>query len=135
MHLGGHIFTVLQYNAVEQKMNEKIDPKASAFVYGDRIESVLKFSTGSIIIYGIFYDTALILSVASMQKIKTISTKMSKIFYETYTHIINPVLSHHMVPGTDFGFMLECQESKFIFLRNIKTAERQVFIQGSPNCP
>ena len=116
-------------------MNEKIDPKASTFVYGDDIASVLKFSSGSIIIYGRFYDSALILSVASMQKIKTISTKMSKIHYITYGHTINPVLSLHMVPGTDFGFMLECQESKFIFLRNIKTAQRQVFIQGSPNCP
>ena len=38
-----HLLTVMQYNAVEQKMNEQADPIASVIVEGDRIISVLQY--------------------------------------------------------------------------------------------
>ena len=40
-----------------------------------------------------------------------------------------------MIPNTENRFMLEFRESKFIFLRTIKTGARQILIQGSPDCP
>ena len=76
------------------------------------------------------YDIALILSIATMQKIKSISINT-----DPKPDYWLPLLSSHMVPDTDTGFMLECQGSKFIFLRTIKTGAKQIFIQGSPNCP
>ena len=52
-------------------MNEKVDLLASALVEGDIIVSLLQFSTDSIMVCG--RKTALILSIASMQKIKSIN--------------------------------------------------------------
>ena len=66
-----YLLTVMQYDAVEQKMNEKVNLTASALVIGDIIISLLPYSTDCIMICGT--KTALILSIVSMQKIKSIS--------------------------------------------------------------
>ena len=63
----------MQYNAEEQKMNEQVDLSASALVVGDCIISLLQYSEDSIMLCGRGYKTALILSIASMQKIKSVS--------------------------------------------------------------
>jgi hypothetical protein len=63
----------MQYDAEGQKMNEQVDLTASALVIGDFIPSLLQYSEDSIMIFGFEYKTALILSVASMQRIKSIS--------------------------------------------------------------
>jgi hypothetical protein len=63
----------MQYNAVEQKMNEQVDLTASALVIGDYIPSLLQYSHDSIMICGYEFKTALVFSLASMQKIKSIS--------------------------------------------------------------
>jgi hypothetical protein len=63
----------MQYDAVEQKMNEQVDLTASALIIGDLILSLLQCSTDSIMICGSKYKTALVFSVASMQKTKSIS--------------------------------------------------------------
>ena len=68
-----HLLTVMQYNIVEQKLNEKIDLKASATVKGDLIASLLQYSVDSIMFCGMFNKTAIILSLPSMQKTKSIS--------------------------------------------------------------
>ena len=63
----------MKYNTVEQNINEKVDHTASAIVKGDVIVSLLQYSTDSIMICGKYDKTALILSVPSMQKTKSIS--------------------------------------------------------------
>jgi hypothetical protein len=60
----------MKYDAVGQKMNEKVDLSASALVIGDHIPSLLQYSEDSIMVCGEYYKTALIFSVASMQKTK-----------------------------------------------------------------
>ena len=59
---------MLQYNADEHKLNEKVDLSASALVYGDIIISLIKYSDDSIIICGEKSKSALILSIPSMEK-------------------------------------------------------------------
>ena len=44
-----------------------------------------------------------------------------------------PYVSTHMIPGTDFKFMLEFDDSQFVYLFNTETDQRQILIQGSPN--
>ena len=63
----------MQYDAVDQKMNEKVDLTASAFIKGDAISSLLQYSEDGIMICGYIYKTALIISLPSMQKTKSIS--------------------------------------------------------------
>ena len=64
----------MQYNAVEQKMNEKVDLTASALVIGEPcIFSLLQHSNDTIMICGEYLKTALIFSLPSMQKTKSIS--------------------------------------------------------------
>ena len=67
------LLTVMQYDAMEQKMNEQVDLIASALVIGDIIISILQYSHDSIMICGELYKTALIFSLPSMQKTKSIS--------------------------------------------------------------
>ena len=67
------LLTVLQYNSAEHKFNEKVDLSASAIVYGDDIISILQCSDCSIMICGHEYKTALILSIPSMQKTKSLT--------------------------------------------------------------
>jgi hypothetical protein len=55
---------------VGQKMNEQVDLTASAYIKGDDIKSLLQYSEDSIMVCGEYYKTALIFSVASMQKTK-----------------------------------------------------------------
>lgn len=68
-----YLLTVMRYNAEEQKMNEKVDLTASAFIKGDRICSLLQYSKDSIMICGGDFKTALIFSLPSMQMTKSIS--------------------------------------------------------------
>merc|ERR1739844_569821 len=81
-------------------------------------------------ICGWHYKTALILSIPSMQKTRSFSINTGP-----NANIRMPLVSAHLVPDTDNRFILECHESKFIFLRTIETGARQVLIHGSPNCP
>ena len=41
---GYYLLTVMQYNAVEQKMSENVDLTVSALVIGDDIMSLLQYS-------------------------------------------------------------------------------------------
>ena len=140
---------MLQYNADEHKLNEKVDLSASALVYGDIIISLIKYSDDSIIICGEKSKSALILSIPSMHKIKSLSIN-TKVTFDGFQMRVNidtgvlekfnpqlcyPLVHAHIVPDTDNRFMLEFDESKFIFLRTIETGARQVLIHGSPNCP
>ena len=63
----------MQYDTVEQKINEKVDLKASALIKGDLVISLLQYSKDSIMICGMYDKTALVLSLPSMQKIKSVS--------------------------------------------------------------
>ena len=60
------LLTVMQYDAVEQKMNEQVGLTASALIIGDYIPSLLKYSEDSIMICGKDGKTALIFSLPSM---------------------------------------------------------------------
>ena len=40
-----------------------------------------------------------------------------------------------MIPDTFFKFMLEFDDSQFVYLRNVESGLRQIIIQGSPNSP
>jgi hypothetical protein len=100
-------------------LNENVDLSASAFVYGDDIGSILQYSEDSIMICGWKYKTALILSIPSMQKTKSFSINTGP-----NANKYMPLVSAHLVPDTDNRFMLEFNESKFIFLRTIETGAR-----------
>ena len=63
----------MQYNVVEQKMNEQVDLTASAIVLGDGIYSLLQYSHDSIMLCGGVFKTAVIFSLPSMQKTKSIN--------------------------------------------------------------
>jgi hypothetical protein len=63
----------MQYDTVEQKINEKVDLTASSLIKGDLIRSLLQYSEDSIMVCGEYYKTALIFSLPSMQKIKSVS--------------------------------------------------------------
>ena len=78
-----NLLTVMQYNAVEQKMNEKVNLSASALVIGDYNISLLQYSEDSIMICGYESRTAWIFSLPSMQKTKSISinTEVASINY------------------------------------------------------
>ena len=68
------LLTVMQYNTVEQKMNERVDLSASALFRGDFISYLLQYSVDSIILCPFNnFKTALIFSLPSMQKTKSIS--------------------------------------------------------------
>ena len=71
--LDTNLLTVMKYNAVEQKMNEQFDLTASALVIGDWIRSLVQYSEDSIMLCGRESKTAVIFSLPSMQKTKTIS--------------------------------------------------------------
>ena len=47
-----YLLTVMQYDAVEQKLNKQVDLTASALVIGDKIKSLLQYSHDSIMICG-----------------------------------------------------------------------------------
>ena len=63
----------MQYDVVKQEMNERVDLTASALVIGDEIISLLQCSIDSIMLCGYEDKIALILSLPSMQKTKSIS--------------------------------------------------------------
>ena len=64
----------MQYNPVEQKLNEKVDLTASALIKGEAyIISLLQYSDDSIMLCGWNHRTALIVPIPSMQKTKAIS--------------------------------------------------------------
>ena len=67
------LLTVMQYDAMEQKMNEQVDLTASALVIGDRIVSLIRYSEDSIMLCGLEFKIALIFSLPSMQKTKSVS--------------------------------------------------------------
>ena len=100
---------MIQYDAVEQRINKQVDLTTSALVSGDVITSLIHYSVDSVMICGRKYKTALILSVPSMQKIKTISinTEVAKGKYDLLPY---PLLSPHFIPDTGNRFMLECHE-------------------------
>ena len=64
---------MMKYNAEEQKINEKVDLTASALIKGDEVRSLLQYSNDTIIVCCAYERTALIFSVASIQKIKSVS--------------------------------------------------------------
>ena len=101
-----YLLTVMQYNAVEQKMNEQVDLTASALVVGCGLRSLLQYSLDSIMICGSFCKTALIFSLPSMQKIKSISINT-----DPKADINQPLLSNHVIPETGNRFMLECDKN------------------------
>ena len=104
-------------------MSEQVDLTASALVIGDAIISLLQYSTDSIMICGYGYKTALILSIATMQKIKSISIN-TEVASDNYDQLRRPLVQPHLIPETDNRFELECDEQKFIYLRSVKTGVR-----------
>jgi hypothetical protein len=68
----------MQYDAVGQKMNEKVDLTASALIKGDEVRSLLQYSNDTIMICCAYEKTALIFSVASIQKIKSVSINIEQ---------------------------------------------------------
>ena len=42
-----------------------------------------------------------------------------------------PLLKEHMVPQTNYMFMIETNDSQFIYLKNIMTGRKKILIQGS----
>ena len=54
-------------------MSEQVDLTASALVIGDAIISLLQYSTDSIMLCGDKFKTALVFSLPSMQKTKSVS--------------------------------------------------------------
>ena len=89
-------------------------------------------------ICGFYYKTALILDIASMQMIKTIrinsdvgGLKKGRNVSIMFEHLRYPIIPAHILPETDKNFMLELNESRFIYLRNIDTGSKKILIEGS----
>ena len=55
---------------------------------------------------------AIVIAVDTMDQLKAVSIKLA------------PRISAHIIPRTDYKFMLELNDSQFVYLCNIETGER-----------
>ena len=66
---------------------------------------------------------AIVVDVDTMDKLKAFNINTAD---NARSHV--PLISAHMIPGTDYKFMLEFVDSQFVYLVNVETKEKQILI-------
>ena len=76
---------------------------------------------------------AIFIDVDKMDQLKVININTGVDTRYSRRQVYIPLISGHMIPGTDSKLMLEFYDSQFVTLRTVETGQRQILIQGSPN--
>ena len=128
-----YVLTRLYFDPVQQSMNETINFPASVTVKGNRPCSIAAYSQRTLIICSEY--KAILVDVDTLEQLKTVNINQDVEYRGRLIRVIQlmvPLISKHMIPDTDFKFMLECYDSQFIRLRTVETGSRQILIQATP---
>ena len=77
---------------------------------------------------------AIIIDVDTLDQLKILNINKD-VEGDENPQLQTPLITKHMIPDTDFKFMLECYGSQYIRLRTVETGARQILIQDTPKCP
>ena len=119
-----YLLTRLRLDPKKQILNETINLEASAVVNGYTPESLVQYSVNSFMVCG--QDKAVVLDVDTMNQLKVININTGLHRGDLSCEI--PLIAGHMIPGTDYKFMLEFFDSQLVTIRNVTTGKRQVLI-------
>ena len=104
--------TPLSFDSEKQSFNVTCNLAASAVIKGDDLCSLLKYSLDSIMFCDAYKAIVVALDTMVQLKVVNINTIDDKTKY-------NPLITAHLIPGTDYKFMLEFYDSQFVYLRNV----------------
>ena len=106
-----YLLTPLSFDPEQQSLNETWNLTASSVIKGcEYVYSLLQYSDNSIMVCGEY--KAIVVDADTMDQLKTINIKYL------------PCVSSHVIPGTDFKFFLEFNDSQFVRLCNVETGQR-----------
>ena len=104
-----YILTPLCFDSERRRFNESCNLVASA-VFKAYVYSLLQYSDNSIIVC--VHENAIVFDADTMDQLKIINIK---------AYLWNHYVSAHIIPGTDFKFSLEFNDSQFVKLYSVET--------------
>lgn len=116
------VLTLLSFDSEKQSLNETCNLAASAVIKGCIVRSLLQYSIESIMVCGDY--KALVVDVETMDLLKAININTDADTTNTSLQLWIPLIRGHMIPGTDFKFMLELYDSQFVTIRTVETGQR-----------
>ena len=102
-----NLLTPLSFNSEQQSLNETFNLAESVVIKVNWLCSLVQYSPNSMMVCGRY--KAIVVGVDKMDLLKAINIKAV------------PFVSAHMIPGSDYKFMLEFDNPQFVYLCNVET--------------
>ena len=111
----------MSFDSEQQSLNETCNLAASAVFKAAYPCSLLQYFVDSIMVCGEY--KAIVVDEDTMDQLKAVNINTS-VPKDDYSQLYVPLISSHMIPGTEFKFMLEFYDSQLVYLRTIETGKR-----------